>query len=153
MDRKPLHTARSVWRTAAPTPEVVAILESAGADEISVAYRNVHDGSLRVLLANEPAGWHLSISHVDHQGRPRRYPTWDEIADARDVFLPATLGFVMHLPKADEYVAVHVTSFHLHQHPAPDRVITDVRLESVAVVAEPLRPKWTVATEDDGDVA
>lgn len=82
------------------------------------AERNVNDGRLRVCVAQEGAiGWHLSISHVGHGEVLRRYPGWDEIADARDVFLPADLQFVMVLPPAGEYVALHDTTFHLHQFP------------------------------------
>jgi hypothetical protein len=79
--------------------------------------RRVHDGVLVACVAEEPTGWHLSISHRDQQNRPRRYPTWDEIAHARDEFLPSDLGFVMHLPPSDQYVALHDTTFHLHEHP------------------------------------
>jgi hypothetical protein len=77
----------------------------------------VGDGSLRALVAQEPAGWHLSISFVDDRGRPSRYPRWDEITHARAELLPAELGFVMHLPPDDDYVALHDTTFHLHEHP------------------------------------
>lgn len=80
--------------------------------------RNVSDGRLRVMLAEEPMGWHLSISFVDHKGRPSRYPRWDEILHARELLLDQSIEFVMFLPKADEYVALHDTTFHLHEHPA-----------------------------------
>lgn len=110
MNRKPLHTVRSDWHIHAVTDPTVVV----------AAERRTHDGRLRVLVTNDGSlGLHLSISHVGHRGEIRRYPGWDEIADARDVFLPAELGFVMHLPPADEYVALHDTTFHLHQHPAP----------------------------------
>jgi hypothetical protein len=80
--------------------------------------RNVTDGTLRVLIDEEPWGWHLSISHAFHnEGRGGRYPTWDEIADARYNLLPEELDFVMHLPPPDEYVALHDTTFHLHENP------------------------------------
>lgn len=80
--------------------------------------RRVHDGELRACVADEDLGWHLSISFQDHRGRPSRYPTWDEIAHARDELLPLDIAFVMHLPVVDEYVAVHPTCFHIHEHPA-----------------------------------
>jgi hypothetical protein len=79
--------------------------------------REVGDGTLVALVADEPAGWHLSISFRDRRGALTRYPKWDEIAHARDGLLPAEVGFVMHLPPAGEYVAVHDTTFHLFQHP------------------------------------
>lgn len=79
--------------------------------------RQVHDGTLVACVGEEPTGWHLSISHRDHKDQPRRYPTWDEIAHARDELLPADVNFVMHLPTADQYVALHDTCFHIHEHP------------------------------------
>lgn len=80
--------------------------------------RRVHDGTLRVLIGNEPMGLHMSISWRGHSDRQAsRYPTWDEIADARDTFLPDDRTFAMILPPASEYVAVHDTTFHLHELP------------------------------------
>lgn len=118
MNRKPLHTVRSDW-TLDETPE---LLELVGGRDVVAAQRNTFDGRLAVIVACEPQiGWHLSISHRDHRDRPCRYPHWDEIADARDVFLPPDLTFVMFLPPASEYVAVHDTTFHLHEYrPAKD---------------------------------
>lgn len=82
--------------------------------------RNVRDGTLWTLVAREPViGWHLSISFRDQRGELSRYPSWDEIIHARDELLPGDVGFVMHFPVADEYVALHRTTFHLHQHPEP----------------------------------
>jgi hypothetical protein len=60
-----------------------------------------------------PAGasdlWHLSISH------PVRYPTWDEVADARYELVPDDVTMAMLLPPRDEYVNVHEHVFHLWQ--------------------------------------
>lgn len=85
--------------------------------------RKVSDGSLRALVAQEPLGpdgelqWHMSISHATNHAPPRyvRYPTWDEIAHARYELLPADKTFAMLLPPPSEYVAVHPTTFHLHE--------------------------------------
>jgi hypothetical protein len=85
-----------------------------GMPELTWVYRKeVADGVLNVLTSpDEGAGFHLSISHqVD--GRPGRYPHWDEITEARDRFTPARLTFVMFLPPKDEYVNAHSTTFHL----------------------------------------
>jgi hypothetical protein len=81
--------------------------------------RAVNDGSLWAFVGQEPLGWHMSISHRSNHHPPRyvRYPTWDEIRHARDELLPADVGFVMHLPVADEYVDFHPTTFHLHEYP------------------------------------
>lgn len=117
---KPITRQRSAWTQgpaySIPTPDGPTITAA-------VWQRNVHDGHLSVLMAQEPGiGWHLSISHRTNTSPPRpgRYPTWDEITDARYRFLPTELDFVMHLPPPGEYVAVHDTTFHLHEHPEPE---------------------------------
>lgn len=51
--------------------------------------------------------WHMSIAHV------RRYPTWDEIADARYEFVPDDVTMAMLLPPPGEYVNVNEHCFHL----------------------------------------
>lgn len=121
MERNPITRQRSKW-TPAPADHL-AMLRAVGAEDVRVFQRNVHDGHLSAIVAREPLGpdgemqWHLSISHrTNHQPpRPGRYPTWDEIADARYLLLPDDLTFVMELPPPDEYVAAHDTTFHLHE--------------------------------------
>lgn len=84
-------------------------------------YRDVEDGQLRVLVSPPCAGegHHLSISHatrfVGPSGKPfpGRYPTWDEIRDARYDLLPDDLTMAMLLPPKAEYVNLHPTTFHL----------------------------------------
>jgi hypothetical protein len=82
--------------------------------------RRTGDGTLLAFVAEEPQGWHLSISFRNHRGEFSRYPSWDEIAHARDEHLPDDLDFVMFLPRAGDYIAVHDTTFHLHEHPPRD---------------------------------
>src|SRR5262245_6997802 len=53
--------------------------------------------------------WHLSISHPD------RYPSWDEIADARYLLCPADVTMAMLLPPSERYVNVHEHVFHMWQ--------------------------------------
>jgi hypothetical protein len=85
--------------------------------------RNVHDGHLSVIVGREPAGdgliWHLSISHRTNEATPQpgRYPTWDEITEARYRFCPDDVTMAMLLPPKSEYVNVHATTFHLWQTP------------------------------------
>lgn len=110
MSPKPLIEQLTPWR---PLGEVT----TAPGYTAKAWRRTVKDGMLRVLVGEEPMGWHLSVSFSDDCGRPTRYPTWDEIAHARYELLPAELDFVMHLPPVGEYVAVHPTTFHLHEHP------------------------------------
>ena len=70
-------------------------------------------GNLQVLVCKEPTGstarllWHLSISHPD------RYPTWDEICDARYALLPDDCVMAQLLPPRREYVNLHPNCFHL----------------------------------------
>ncbi len=81
--------------------------------------RDLKDGHLTVLVGREPGiGWHLSISHRTnhHPPRPGRYPKWGEIKDARYRFCPADIHMCMILPPPDEYVNIHDTTFHLHEH-------------------------------------
>lgn len=108
---KPLSRQRSPWRETAPPP-------IPGAVNLRAWVRDVHDGQLRAFTAIEDGRWHLSISHARlTKGKtvPGRYPSWDEIAHARYELLPGDLTFAMLLPPLEEYVAVHPTTFHLHE--------------------------------------
>lgn len=116
MERAPITKVRSTWRQMGDHETgIEALLAEFGARWFC---RNVSDGYLRALTAEEPMGWHMSISFVDHRNRPSRYPRWDEIADARVKLLPAEIEFVMFLPRSGEYVALHDSTLHLHEHPA-----------------------------------
>lgn len=80
-------------------------------------------GGCRVIVAQEPARsgalrWHLSISHPD------RYPTWDEIRDARYTFTPPDVTMVMVLPPPSQYVNLHPNCFQLHEVPEAAEVTT-----------------------------
>ena len=77
--------------------------------------RNVSDGDLIAIVGHEPKGWHLSISFADHHGRGTRYPRWDEISEARYSLVPHDLAMAMILPPPSEFVAIHDTTFHLHE--------------------------------------
>lgn len=79
--------------------------------------RQVHDGHLSVFAGPEPAGFHLSISHRRSDLTPGRYPSWDEIHDARYRFAPLGVVMAMLLPPQDEYVNLHATTFHLWELP------------------------------------
>lgn len=109
MKHAPITKQRSQWLP----------VHTSGTD--GIYQRRVNDGELVAIAADEPGiGWHLSISFRDHRGKLSRYPRWDEIMHARDHLLPSDVGFVMHLPADGEYVALHPTTFHLHQHPRPE---------------------------------
>jgi hypothetical protein len=72
-------------------------------------------GGCAVMIAMEPSGpmatllWHMSISH------PTRYPTWDEIRDARYTLCPKNITMAMLLPPENEYVNAHPNCFHLYE--------------------------------------
>lgn len=87
-------------------------------------FRNVADGQLRVMVSPpfDGAGWHLSISHAVREAghvhpRPGRYPTWDEIVEARYALMPDAITVGILLPPKKQYVNIHPTTFHLHQVP------------------------------------
>lgn len=108
------------WRRL-PAPEMLRATHPG----TRVWQRDVQDGHLSVLVGREPAGnrdaliWHLSISHrtCEHPPQPGRYPTWDEIAEARYRFCPDGVTMAMLLPPKSEYVNVHATTFHLWEVP------------------------------------
>lgn len=112
---KPITRQRSTWEPI-PHPNLTQ-LEAAGAKSVGCWRRNVSDGFLLVIIANEPDGWHLSISFRDHRGNLSRYPRWDEITDAHYgiAAIPEDVTMCMVLPPPAEYVAVHDTTFHLHE--------------------------------------
>lgn len=90
--------------------------------------KDVGDGHLTVLVGQESLGrkgamrWHLSMSHRSNQlvgtggtPLPGRFPTWDEIKEARYRFCPDETYMAMILPPKSEYVNVHPTTMHLHE--------------------------------------
>ncbi|NPV81906.1 MAG: hypothetical protein HPY52_16870 [Firmicutes bacterium] len=66
-------------------------------------------GPCLVIVGKSEDGWHMSISHPD------RYPTWDEIRDARYQFMPHDITVAMLLPPPEEYINIHENCFHLWQ--------------------------------------
>lgn len=76
------------------------------------AFRHRQTGAV-AIVEHEPveiggaAVWHLSISCA------RRYPTWDEIKQARYGLLPDAITMAMLLPPSAQYVNVHPNCFHL----------------------------------------
>lgn len=109
MKRSPLDRSESPWKE----------IRGLSIEEIPVKCfrRKVYDGILTALVGQEPDGWHLSISHKHKKPGMKRYPSWDEIAESRYSLLPSELTFAMILPPPEQYVAVHDTTFHLHQIP------------------------------------
>lgn len=75
------------------------------------SYVSHPDGQLRCIVAKEGGRWHLSMSHPD------RYPTWDELADARYRFVPDRAHMAMLAPPRREFVNLHSTTLHLWEVP------------------------------------
>lgn len=66
-------------------------------------------GDCSITYQQDYAGHRLSISH------PRRYPTWDEVAEARYRLIPNDVYMVMPLPPMEEYLNIHPYMFNLHE--------------------------------------
>lgn len=65
-------------------------------------------GNVRVIVAKEGGRWHISISRRD------RYPSWDEIADARYHFVGDAVDMALLLPPKQDYVnAAPLTGIHV----------------------------------------
>lgn len=64
-------------------------------------------GECIVLRSIDDGLYHLSIFH------PNRYPTWDEIKEARERLLPLSKHFAMIFPRPQDYVNIHNNCFHL----------------------------------------
>lgn len=92
---------------------VAEVLKIGGSYDPWIYQKNIEDGHLTVFVGPEPGGFHMSISHRTNDLKPGRYPTWDEIIEARNQFCPANMSMVMHLPVKEEYVNLHETTFHL----------------------------------------
>lgn len=76
--------------------------------------RRFRMGGCNIYVAQSHVGWHLSISHLD------RYPTWDEIAEARYDLIPNEVTMALLLPPQEKYLNIHSNCFHLWQVDDPD---------------------------------
>jgi len=85
-----------------PTDE---IMEIPGCEVMKAYYRR----GLKVVVSRDNDLWHVSISHKN------RYPSWDEIHEARYGFVPDDCYMAMILPPKREYVNLHPNCFHLHE--------------------------------------
>ena len=65
------------------------------------------EGDLVIMVSIDDGMWHLSISHKD------RYPTLDEIRDARYKYIPDEVTMAMLYPPKAEYVNLCNNCFHL----------------------------------------
>lgn len=58
---------------------------------------------------DEENGHYLSVSH------PSRYPTWDEVAEARYRLVPDRFVMAMIMPPMKHYLNIHPYMFNVHQ--------------------------------------
>lgn len=84
--------------------------------------KDVEDGHLTCLVSHsDPHGYHLSLSHRLNEAGPDgtypsgRLPTWDEIKEARYLWVPNHVRMTLHLPPREEYVNVMDTCMHLYE--------------------------------------
>ena len=109
------------WQRLKRNAMADATAAATGAPGLRIYQRDVEDGHLTIMVGAEAGHdgprWHLSISHRTNGNDPRpgRYPTWDEIKDARYRFMPGDITVAQILPPEDEFVNVHATTFHLWQ--------------------------------------
>jgi hypothetical protein len=70
-------------------------------------------GECSVCVSKDPnfgkICWHISIAH------PNRYPTYEEIKEARYEFIPDEAIMAMLFPPKSQFVNVHPNCFHLWQ--------------------------------------
>ncbi len=64
-------------------------------------------GECTVIVTREFDRWHLSIAHES------RYPSWDEIAEARYRIIPDDVTMGLLLPPKAEYVNIHRNCFQI----------------------------------------
>lgn len=106
------------------TPGLTAGLETAGMKHVAVWKNVVWDGELRAVVHLAPTGWTMSLSHgsVDRKGKvkKRRYPTWVEIAEAKDELLEGGLAYICSVPSGDEAKEMADTTIDVYQFPPLD---------------------------------
>lgn len=67
-------------------------------------------GDLLVFTSTDDDGcFHLSISN------PYRYPTWDEMVDAKKRFFSPDKEAVIVLPRDSDYISLHPNCFHIFE--------------------------------------
>lgn len=76
---------------------------------INSYFRRYSLGECSIIVTREYGTWHLSIAH------PKRYPAWDEIAEARYRLLPDDIVVAMILPPKSAYINIHPNCFQMHE--------------------------------------
>ncbi len=65
-------------------------------------YRPTSDGHLRAYVAEDPSGWHVSLSYVDGDEKATRLPAIDELFHARRHLVPDDVTMAMIMPRSLE---------------------------------------------------
>lgn len=91
----------------APLIPILAALRNSG--KVEPDLRRFRFGDCDCLVGSSFLGWHLSVSCRE------RYPTWDELAHAREHLLPMDATFALIFPPPAEYVNRDPNRFHLWQ--------------------------------------
>lgn len=110
MSRRPdLHPKLPSFSTRKPLPfREIPAPEPVQARLVDAANSYLHCyvlGECTVIVTKEWGRWHLSISHRT------RYPTWDEIAEARYRIMPDGTYAALILPPKDQYVNMNTNCF------------------------------------------
>lgn len=101
-----LNQQKFSWETCTPHPDYLRQLSEVS--EFQGAYYEPRR-KLKVIHTIDADRHHLSISQV------HRYPSWDEVYEARYRFLPGDIYVMQALPPKDIYVNQHPYCFHLWQ--------------------------------------
>ena len=88
---------KTVWTKVKPS----ALIALLGGKEFVGSTR------CRAIVTVEDGRKHVSVSATD------RYPTWDELASAKDEFIGPDARAIMMFPPRAEYVNVHATTLHI----------------------------------------
>lgn len=79
---------------------------------------------LCVVTPDGPCGWHLGLSTGRIVGGNRapaeRYPSWDEVVEARYRFIPNDVTMAMLIPPREQYVNEFETCFQLNEIPTAE---------------------------------
>jgi hypothetical protein len=95
-------------------------MRATGATDVAILRRRVYDGELRAVRSCSPPDfhWSLKLSFLPRGRRRRkhpRYPSWEELADARAQLLPTNTYMVMLVPVVEQLGPVVDTSFYLRE--------------------------------------
>jgi len=120
---------RAAWHEVPPTAALLDVWRQQGmTGPVRLWQRDFADGHLTAMLERDTSGvngaalWHLSVSHRTNENPPRpgRMPRFDEVADARDLFLPADATIVIIVEPAARRrgAGAYPTILHLWECPA-----------------------------------